>query len=140
MKATYDDYLFENPPCRKFDSDTDAQSIFALLSEDDNIIKMIDASEAGKPALTPVVLLVEEYFDIHGSTEFDLNRSFPRTAVGCMIKTILAPFGYQVLRPATRAQKDLPKAANAKYFTSASCYEKTGQATMQIIRTVAEVK
>lgn len=140
MKATYNDYLSENPPCRKFDSDADAQAIFELLSQDDNIIKMIDASEAGKPALTPVVLFVEEYFDTHAPSEFDLRKSFPRTAVGCMIKTILAPFGYLVLTPATRAQKDLPKAVNAKYFTSASCYEKTGQATMQIIRTVAEVK
>jgi len=139
MKATFDDYLYENPPCRKFNSDVDAKAIFDLLSQDDCIIQMVDASEAGKPALTPVVQVVEEYFDTHSPLDFDLKKTFPRTAVGCMIKSILAPFGYLVLSPATRAQKDLPKAAKAKYFTSASCYEKTGKATMQIVRTVVEV-
>ena len=140
MKATYDDFLSENPPCRKFESDIDAQAVFHLLSQNENIIAMIDASEAGKPALTPVVSTVEGYFDTHTIGEFDPRKTFPRTVVGCMIKTILAPFGYRVLSPASRAQKDLPKAAKAKYFASSSCYELTGEASMRITRTVSEIK
>ena len=140
MKATYGEYLDQNPPCRKFSTDPDAQAVFALLSEDENIIKMLDASESRRPALTPVVSLIEQYFDTHKPVEFNFSLSFPRTVVGCMIKTILSPFGYLVLSPKTRAQKGLPKSVHAKYFASASCYEKKGKATMQIIRTVAEVK
>lgn len=134
MKATFNDFIAENPNCSKFDGNPDAIAIFDLLSKDDSIIAMIDASEAGKPALAACVDETEAYFDSLTNPAIDLNDGFTRTAVGRMIKTILNPFGYEVT-----VQKDLPKASRGKYFTSASCYAKTGTATMKVVRTIAEV-
>lgn len=134
MKATFSDFLADNPNCSKFDGDPDAMAIFDLLSKDDSIIGMIDASEAGKPALSACVDEIETFFDNQQNPTVDLNDGFTRTVVGRMIKSVLAPFGYEVT-----VQKNLPKASKAKYFTSASCYEKTGTATMKVIRTVVKV-
>lgn len=134
MKATFDDFIAENPNCSKFKGDPDAISVFDILSKDENIISMIDVSEAGKPALTACVKEIETFFENQNNPTFDLTDGFTRTAAGRMIKTVLAPFGYEVT-----VQKDLPKASDAKYFTSASCYEKSGTATMKVVRTIAEV-
>ena len=134
MKATFNDFLAENPNCSKYQGNPDAIAIFDLLSKDENIIGMIDASEAGQPALSACVHEIEDYFDSHPNPAIDLNDGFTRTAIGRMIKSILAPFGYEVT-----VQKDLPKATKGKYFTSASCYEKSGAATMKVIRTIAEI-
>jgi hypothetical protein len=134
MKATFEDFLAQNPNCSKFDGNPDAIAIFNLLSKDENIIGMIDASEAGKPALSACVNEIEAYFDSQQNSMVDLTDNFTRTAVGRMVKTIIAPFGYEVT-----VQKDLPKASKSKYFTSASCYAKTGIATMKVIRTITAV-
>lgn len=134
MKATFNNFIAENPNCSKFDGNSDAIAIFDLLSTDESIIAMIDASEAGKPALAACVDEVEAYFDSLTKPTLDLKDGFTRTVVGRMIKTILNPFGYEVT-----VQKDLPKATRGKYFTSASCYEKTGTAKMKVVRTIAAV-
>lgn len=134
MKATFNDFLSENPNCSKFAGNTDALYIFDLLSKDESIINMVDASEAGKPALSACVKEIEEFFDNQQNPSVDLTDGFTRTAIGRMVKTILAPFGYE-----PTVQKDLPKAVRGKYFTSASCYEKTGTASMRIVRTIEEV-
>jgi len=134
MKATFNDFLAENPNCSKYNGNPDAITIFDMLSKDENIISMIDASEAGKPALSACVDEIEAFFDSQQNPTLDLTDGFTRTVVGRMIKTILAPFGYEVT-----VQKDLPKASKGKYFTSASCYTKSGTATMKVVRTIAEV-
>ena len=134
MKATFNDFLAENPNCSKYDGNPDAIAIFDLLSKDENIIGMIDASEAGKPALSACVDEIEAFFSNQQNPTFFLTDDFTRQAVGRMIKTILAPFGYEVT-----VQKDLPKALKGKYFTSASCYTKSGTPTMKVIRTITEV-
>jgi hypothetical protein len=134
MKATYNDFLNENPNCSKFSNNADAIAIFNLLSEDENIISMIDASEAGRPALSACVDKIESFFDSLQNPTFDLTDKFTKTAVGRMIKSILDPFGYEVT-----VQKDLPKEFKGKYFASASCYTKSGNATMKVIRTIAEI-
>lgn len=134
MKATFNDFIAENPNCSKFDGNPDAIAIFDLMSTDESIISMVDASEGGKPALAACVYEVEAYFDSMAKPTLDLKDGFTRTVVGRMIKTILNPFGYEVT-----VQKDLPKASRGKYFTSASCYEKTGTATMKVVRTIAAV-
>jgi len=95
---------------------------------------MIDASEAGKPALSACVDEIEAFYDSQPSPTLDLTDGFTRTAVGRMVKSILAPFGYEVT-----VQKDLPKATKGKYFTSASCYTKSGIAKMEVKRTIVEV-
>lgn len=132
MKATFNDFVQDNPNCSKFHTDPAAISIFNLLSQDANIIAMIDASEAGKPALSACVSNVETY--ARSNQKIDLNDGFTRTVIGRMIKTILKPFGYEVDKP-----KNLPKSSGATYFTSASCYKMTGNATMKVIRTIVPI-
>ncbi|MDD2579759.1 MAG: hypothetical protein PHP40_06725 [Eubacteriales bacterium] len=134
MKATFTDFIEENRNCSKFENNRDAMDIFALLSDDDNIIRMIDMSDMEKPALAACVNCVETHFDRQTNPTIDLKDEFTRTAVGRMIKTILKPFGYEVT-----IQKSLPKATRGRYFSSASCYAKTGTASMKVIRTIVEV-
>ena len=129
MKATFSDFVHDNPNCSKFHTDPDAISIFNLLSQDANIIAMIDASEAGKPALSACVINVEVC--AQSSQSINLTDGFTRTAIGRMIKTILKPFGYEVDK-----QKNLAKNLGATYFTSASCYKMTGHASMKVVRTI----
>ncbi len=142
MKATYQDFLDENPKCGKdLILNQHAQATFYLLSSDRNIIAMIDASEAGRPAIEATYSDVEDYYDRNKSSDFDLTNDHRRTVVGCMIKTILAPFGYLPVEPKTKTQKELSRSARAKYFKSGSCYyfDPTAPATMQICRTVMEI-
>jgi len=131
MNITFDGFLRENPNCSKYATYPDAVAVFELLSEERNIIAMIDASEGGKPALSACVFELESFFDALQNPTIDFNDTFTRTVVGRMIKSILAPFGYEVTQ-----QKDLPKAARGKYFTSASCYAKTGAATLEVARRI----
>jgi len=140
MKATYRDFLNENPKCGKdLVTNTNAQAVFDLLSRDRNIIAMIEASDAGKPAISPVVLIIEVFCTRHPSESFNLANEQRRTVVGCMIKTILSRFGYEPVRPATRTQKELSRTIGAKYFVSGSCYtyEPLAPASMRIVRTVS---
>ena len=139
MKASYDDFLNENPKCgRDLETNDTAKAIFAVLSQERNIIAMIDASDSGKPALSPVVLVVESYCAKHTSSDFDLADGQRRTVVGCMIKTILSRFGYEPVQPASRTQKELSRTIGAKYFVSGSCYtyKPLAPATMMIVRKV----
>lgn len=92
MKATFNDFLNENPNCSKFAGNPDAIAIFGLLSKDEKIIMMIDASEASKPALTPCVSELEAFYDSLESPQVDFTDGFTHTAVGRMVKTILSPF------------------------------------------------
>ena len=142
MRATYQDFLNENPKCgNDLVSNQHAQATFFLLSSDRNIIAMIDASEAGRPAIEATYTEVEDYYDRNKSSDFDLTNDHRRTVVGCMIKTILAPFGYLPVEPKTKTQKELSGSSRAKYFKSGSCYyfDPAAPATMQICRTVMEI-
>lgn len=134
MKATYNDFIVSNPNCSKFSSNKDAIAIFDFLNQDDNIIKMIDYCEMGKPALAACVSELEAFVDQLSNATVLLTDGFTRTVIGRMIKSILDPFGY---RPTV--QKSFPKNCNVKYFSSASCYDLTGVATMKIEKFVTEI-
>ena len=134
MKASFTDFITENPVYSKFESDSAAQGIFELLSRDESIIAMVDAAEQGRPALTPCAAAVEEYGDSMPNTLFNIRNGFERTAVGCMVKTILAPFGY---RPTEN--KRLSTGTPCQYFKSAPCYALTGPASMRIVKTIEEL-
>lgn len=137
MLATFNDFIKQNPNCKKFEDDDDMQDVFAFLSQDFIIVQMIDASEAEKPALSPVAVNVEHFFadlgKTHGNT---LDDNFTKQAVGLMVKTILEPFGYVVWK-----QKDLPRSAAATKFRSASTYhfDATAPRTMKIVKRVMEI-
>ena len=138
MRASFEDFIIKNPNCKKFENDNDMRSVFKFLSSDHIIIQMIDASEAGKPALTPVATCVENYFaDINTQHINTLDDSFTKQAVGLMIKAILEPFGYEVLK-----QNDLPKSTGATKFQSASTYRFNAERpmTMRIVRSIEEIK
>ena len=135
MKATYIDFISANPNCSNFEDNKDAQKVFDFLNQDENIIKMVEFADQGKPALAGCVFELEAFFDTMNSTILDFNDGFTRTVIGRMIKAILEPFGYLVTK-----QKDFTKNRKGKYFTSASCYSLTGPASMQIVKRVEEIK
>lgn len=135
MKATYQDFLQENPTCSKFARNDTAQEVFALLSRDENIISMLDASDRNQPALTPCIAQVEELAERSASPEFDIQNKTVRQTVGCMVKTIMRPFGYRIIK-----QRNLPK-RTGRYFVSASCYSflEPETASMRVIKKIADV-
>jgi hypothetical protein len=142
MYANYQNFLDENPKCGKdLEHNIHAQAVFMSLSSEDNIIKMIDASEAGRPAIEAVVTRIEDFFELNQNADFDLNNEQRRTVVGCMVKSILQPFGYYPLKPSTRTQKELSRSVGAKYFKSGSCYEydPDAPATMEVTRSIREI-
>lgn len=136
MKATFNDFIDLNKNCSGFKTNADMQELFDFLNEDERIIKMIDSSENGKPALAGCVQEVETWHDAKTNSLVDFNDPFTKTVVGKVVKTILAPFGYLVTK-----QKDMPTDLKTKYFTSASCYVYDANApiTMKIIKKVVKV-
>lgn len=134
MKATFDDFIAQNPNCKKYDGNPEAIHIFDnILSKEENIIAMIDASDAQKPALSACVNEVEAYYKSIPNPVFDLTDDFTKQAVGRMVKTVLEPFGYQ-----PHKQKDMPKACLAEFITSATVYKFIGNATMRVVRKIEE--
>ena len=127
MKATFEDFLKENQNCRGLGKSINAKKIFDLLSKDENIIKMIEITELGCPALAPCIKLVEKYSN---NIDMNFNDFFPKTAVGKMVKTILKPFGYE-----STNQKEISQIYRGKYFKSASCYKRLGKARLEVIVT-----
>lgn len=135
MKTTFNDFIQNSPKYKKYDGNPDAIYIYDnILSKDENIIAMIDISEAGKPALCACILEIENYHDSQTNPTFDLTDNFTKQTLGAMVKTVLEPFGYE-----TKNQKDIPRGYNAKYVTSATTYAKTGPATMRVVRKTEEI-
>ena len=137
MLATFDDFIEKNPNCKKFENDDDMWNIFQFLSQDFVLTQLIDASEAGRPALTPIAENVEHFFaDPSKPHTNSLDDNFTKQAVGLMVKTILEPFGYVVWK-----QKDLPKSTRAEKFQSASCYRFSAAAprTMRVVKHIEEI-
>lgn len=137
MKAVFADFIHNAPNYNKFENNPQARYIFeSILSDDSNIIAMIDVSESGKPALCACLEQVEEYYlkqqiALLDPDLFDLRDNFTKQALGTMVKVVLEPFGY---KPST--QKNIPKKYQAKYVKSAMTYEKTGAASMKVVRRI----
>ncbi|WP_366923866.1 hypothetical protein MFMK1_000782 [Metallumcola ferriviriculae] len=135
MKATFNDFIRKAPNYKKFKGNAEAIHIFnEILSDDQNIIVMIDASEAGKPALCACLEQVEDYYLSQAFPTFDLRDNFTKQALGTMVRIVLEPFGYL-----TKSQKDIPKSYNARFVTSAMTYAKTGPATMRVVRRIEQI-
>jgi len=114
------------------------KSIFEFLSLSFIIIKLIEASDAGKPALSPVVETIENYFsDPRKTHKNTLDDTFTKQAIGLMVKTILEPFGYEVWK-----QKNLPKNSKAIKFQSASVYRFNIHAirTMKVMKSISRIE
>lgn len=137
MSARFKDFIRQNPNCKKFENDDDMQNIFEFLSREYVLVQLIDASEAGKPAISPVVENVEHFFmDLSKEHTNSLDDNFTKQAVGLMVKTILEPFGYVVWK-----QKDLPKKSGAIKFKSASAYrfDHFAPRTMRVVKRIEEI-
>jgi hypothetical protein len=137
MLATFSDFIAQNPNCKKFENDDDMMNIFEFLSRDYILIQLLDASEAGKPAISPIATNIEHFFaDLTKTHVNTLDDNFTKQAVGLMVKTILAPFGYIVWK-----QKDLPKSARAEKFQSASVYrfDHSAPRSMRVVKRIEEV-
>ncbi|MDR2568715.1 MAG: hypothetical protein LBD23_00270 [Oscillospiraceae bacterium] len=137
MLATFDDFIRHNPVCKKFEHDNDMQNVFEFLSQSYVLIQLIDASEAKKPAITPVVTNIEHFFDDPNKEHLNtLDDSFTKQAVGLMIKTILEPFGYEVWK-----QMNLSKNIGATKFVSASSYKfnPIASRTMKVEKRIVEI-
>lgn len=137
MLATFADFISQNPNCKKFKNDADMQNIFDFLSQDRILVKLLDASESGKPALAPVAVDIERFFaDLSKPHCNTLDDNFTKQAVGLMIKTILEPFGYVVLK-----QKNLPLKIGATKFQSASTYrfDVAAPQSMKIVKSIEAI-
>ena len=134
MKATFEDFLAEHRTCSNYVSNADAQAVFNLMSKDENIIRMIDVTEAGRPALLGCLKEIESYYDTLVNPIFKFSEMYPRTAVGRMVATIIKPFGYEPVK-----QVNFSKTNKGKYFGSATRYEKSGIARLRVVRTIERI-
>jgi hypothetical protein len=136
-KAAYDDFLTQNPNCKKFTDDEDMIYTFNMLSDDIFLVQLLEASDFGKPAIAPIVTNIEHVFtDFSKEHANTLDDNFTKQAVGLMVKTILEPFGYTVWK-----QKDLPKNSGAEKFQTASVYRRdmAKTATMRVVKRIEEI-
>ncbi len=136
MKATHYDFQRENPRRANIGGGATAQAVFDLLSLDSSIIAMIDASEQGKPALTPCVQQIENFLEKRADPDFDVSQDKVRQTIGGMVKTILRPFGYRKISQ----RSHLPK-GTGRYFVTAARYTLSApeEATMRVVRTIEEI-
>ena len=138
MLATFENFIAQNPNCKKFVDDEDMIYTFNFLSVDYVLVQLLEASDFGKPAISPIVTNIEHVFadpsKEHANT---LDDNFTKQAVGLMVKTILAPFGYTVWK-----QKDLPKNSRAEKFTSASVYRFNivNPRSMRVVKRIVEIE
>ena len=126
MKTTYNDFITQNPTWKDFDGNTDAGIVFRILSRDASIYSMIAAIAAGKPALTPCAKAVEDLLKDLPGTTMPIKRHRSRQAVGVMVKSILAPYGYKPITDTSGGAKTkpLPIESQARYFKAAAVYKK----------------
>lgn len=109
----------------------DARQLWDFLSSKENIIRMITATEIGRPAAEAMSYRLEAYYkdkpkDITQLVQF-------KQIIGYMIKIIMEMFGYAVEQKRVKnsshfnpdTQKDL------KYFTTASRYQKLSESDIQ---------
>jgi hypothetical protein len=98
---------------------------------------MIDASEAGKPALTPLVNHIEQLMLNIKNPKLSFDENFTKQAIGMMVRSILMPFGYVPC-----GQRILPKNAGATKFVSASIYQynpEKAPPTMKVVKHIEEI-
>ena len=137
MLAVFNDFIRQNPICKKFEHDEDMQNVFEFLSRSYVLVQLIESSDAGKPAIAPVAENIEHFFsDTNKPHTNTLEDSFTKQAVGLMVKTILEPFGYVVWK-----QKSLPKSSGATKFQTASTYRFNVAVprTMKIEKRIVEI-
>lgn len=115
MLNRYSDFVKANTRYQSLSENTDFQEIFEFLSEKDIIVKMLEATKWGKPALSGCVKELEAKFPF--VLDWDDKEYFLRQAIGYMVKVVLEPFGY-----VPNIQKRISPPLN-KVFSSATVYK-----------------
>lgn len=119
--------------------------IMEFLCEEENINRMIAATEMGLPALAGVVDELERRF---ADSDFPIktiekddkekkekhNNATNRRNIGWMIKFIMEKFGYT---PCENGQARI--GSFSKYFSSAARYEKTGPGEYKMVPSVVKI-
>ncbi len=123
-KAAFNDFINSSAMLKGLIKNHDAEKIFDILNEDEQIYGAILASENEKPALLSSVKKIEEYIEKNPNSNFPMT-DFNKQAIGKMQKVILRPFGY--------VPSGKQKTIRSNIFSSASCYKyEDGTATMRI--------
>ena len=117
----------------------DAHRLWDFLSSKENIIRMITATEIGKPAAEAMSYRLEASYknkpkDITQLVQF-------KQIIGYMIKIIMEMFGYAVeqkrVKNSSHFNPDTQK--ELKYFTTASRYQKLSEAdTQKLIKKITD--
>lgn len=123
-KATFNNFVNSSAMLKGFAGNKDAEKIFDILNEDEQIYGAILTSENGKPALLSSVKKIEEHVEKNSDSNFPMT-DFNKQAIGKMQKFILEPFGY--------VPNGKQKTIKSNIFSTASCYKyEDGTATMRI--------
>lgn len=135
MKATFENFVSSAPFCKKFEKNFYYQQVFDFLSEDETIIKMIEASENGRPALAACCQELEKQCKNFPESEFTFNNETKQN-IGRMIKIILEPFGY-----IPNSTKGIPNQISTQ-FKNASCYSFDNEAkpTLKVVKRIEQVQ
>lgn len=117
LKASFNDFLNVINVYRQFDGNRAAENIFDILSEDENIKKMIRFSnyENNTPALCACLPEIEEHSD-NELFNMETNDTV-KQAIGAMVAVILRPFGYF-----PQEEISIPKEYLSDVFSNASYY------------------
>ncbi len=109
------------------EQNTDTIAVMDFIASPESVNKMINASNAHYPALSGIVVELEEKFgDCEG---FPLNHNAAdknaknRRNVGWMIRFVMREFGYYPIEYSDRTR--IGSNSGSKYFGNASLYEKT---------------
>ena len=113
LKAQFSDFVKSSPMLMGFAGNHDAEKIFDILNEDEQICGAVSASENGLPALLASVKKIEDFISKNSDGSFPMT-DFNKRVIGKMQKFVLEPFGYL-------PQKSKP--VNTEIFKSATCYE-----------------
>lgn len=115
-KIDFNFFIERNPRHQKFSDNKIAKKIYELLSEGENIYRMMLFSEIEIPALAASISKIEALYS--NQEIFDLKNSFSKQTMGVMVKDILRCFGYDNIK-----SKDIPKGLS-KYVNTAAVYKK----------------
>ena len=113
---------------------TDAQKVFEFLCIPENIYSMIIFSGLKLPAISGIVSELESQFA--NVPQFPLTDHRNRQVVGRMAKFILKHFGYETIAGGLDERARLRNFSNAKFFVTASVYEKKKTPTNSISMTI----
>lgn len=133
MKTSFEQFFEISPKYKCFLKNQSARHVFEkIISKDENLIAMIDATEANKPALLACISEIEEYCKSIQDNSFDLRDNFTKQALGSMIRAALLPFGYESFK-----SRELPK-GSSEFVSTAMTYKYQGNAKLKVVKQIVD--